>query len=229
MNCRRIDELIPLYVGGDLDEHAAGDVQSHLQSCEACRGLAAEYEASQVWLRAAEPPNFDDAFVDTIRAGVLRELAARETAPPFVERLREWFAPRRLVVATAALVLIFAVVLVFIYSSRPRVDRQDQQAGDYQPVPDVEKPQPDLKSAPGANQTVPRHIRRQASPRLRLALSRHRPEATPAAPVDASTAASQGAEMLRIELQTSDPNIRIIWFTSNPADREALNPMDETR
>jgi hypothetical protein len=36
-------------------------------------------------------------------------------------------------------------------------------------------------------------------------------------------------EMLRIELQTADPNIRIIWLAPKETDTQELEPMIETR
>jgi len=246
MNCRRIEELIPLYVEGDLGEHGASDVRSHIESCEACRGLVSEYEASQAWLRAAESPDFDEAFVDTIRAGVMRELAAREAAPPFAERLRQWLAPRRLVAATAALLLIFAAVLLFVLVSRSRVSQPEEQKAGIQPPPAVENrkegvnPEPDVKQA--ANQSGPRtpHRRvtllvrhasrvagRAAKPQEHL-IAQQPPDALPAAPKLDGSDASKSANMLRIEIQTADPNIRIIWFAPKPTDAERPNPMGET-
>src|SRR4051812_15419813 len=167
MNCRRIEELIPLYVEGDLGEYSASDLRSHIQGCEACRGLVREYEASQAWLRAAESPDFDEAFVDTIRAGVMRELAGREAAPPFAERLRQWLAPRRLVAATAALLLIFAAVLLFVLASRSRVSQPIVQKAATPPAPAVDNkqgsanPEPDVKLA--ANRSGRRTPHRPAS------------------------------------------------------------------
>ncbi|HKQ04746.1 MAG TPA: zf-HC2 domain-containing protein [Blastocatellia bacterium] len=246
MNCRRIEELIPLYVEGDLGEPGASDVRSHIESCEVCRGLVSEYEASQAWLRAAESPDFDEAFVDTIRAGVMRELAAREAAPPFAEGLRQWLAPRRLVAATAALLLIFAAVLVFFLAGRSRVSPQKEQQAITQPQPAVEKkpesgnPEPDGKQATiqsgprtphrGASLVV-RHTSRVAGravkPQEHL-IAAHPPDTVPAAPKLDGSDASKSADMLRIEIQTADPNIRIIWFAPKPTDAETPNPMGET-
>jgi putative zinc finger protein len=246
MNCRRIEELIPLYVEGDLGEHGASEMRSHIESCEACRGLVSEYEASQAWLRAAEPPDFDEAFVDTIRAGVMRELAARETAPPFAERLWQWLAPRRLVAATAALLLIFAAILLFVLVNRSRISQPEGQKATTQPQPAVENrkeivnPTPDGKQA--TNQSGPRtphfgaalrvrHTKRDAGraakPQEHL-IAQQPPDALPAAPKLDGNDASQSADRLRIEIQTADPNIRIIWFAPKPTDAERPNPMGET-
>jgi Putative zinc-finger len=244
MNCRRIAELIPLYVEGDLVEHELDRVRSHVQDCAACRARVAEYEASQAWLRAAEPPDFDEAFVDTIRFGVMRELAASE-ATPLAERLKRWLAPRRLAAATAALIVIFITLAFFIYQSRSRLNQHDDEMANGTPPP-VEKKPDDVKPAPGAKPEAVHHTKRRMPHRVAPLIARHsrrtiqrlngpqdhivaqQPlKASPAVPSDNHNAA-EGDEMLRIEFQTANPNIRIIWFAPKQID-DAPSPMGETR
>src|SRR5205085_2400166 len=117
MDCKRVEEWIPLYVEGDLRFAQAGDLRAHAQTCEACGALLAQYEQSQAWLRANATPMFDEAFIDTVRAGVMREITAIPARRPFVERLREWIAPRRFALVTAALMLIFIALAAFVYLS----------------------------------------------------------------------------------------------------------------
>lgn len=241
MNCRRIEELIPLYVEGDLDQSSTAGVQAHVRSCAACRELAAEYEASQAWLHAYEVPDFDEAFVDGVRRGVMRELAGHETRLPFVERLKGWLTPRRM--AVAALMIIFMALTLVIYSSRPRRDRDSHNQAKDLPTPGLEKNSEGLKVASEAKPDPGRRRERQAprralpvlvkSPRRpgvepRQALARQ-PSMRPEAPVTDGGPPTYNQEMLRIEFQTADPNIRIIWLTPKPSDPEASEPMDETR
>ena len=242
MNCRRMEELIPLYVEGDLDEHSASHVRSHLQACVACRARAAEYEASQAWLRAYGPPDFDEAFVDSIRAGVMRELGASEATPPFVERLKLWLAPRRL---AAALIVIFIALALFIYSSKSRVNHQDDQAAGHQSTPPVEKLPDNQNVQPDKPRRIshpPRRTARRAAPLLANHLQRDARRATmpqdhfvapplkamSAMPVDSNNAATYSQEKLRIEFQTADPNIRIIWFAPKQTETDAPKRMGDT-
>ena len=50
----------------------------------------------------------------------------------------------------------------------------------------------------------------------------------PVEPGGGSNGATGSAERLRIEIQTADPNIRIIWFAPKPTDMDAPKPMGET-
>jgi hypothetical protein len=246
MNCRRFAELIPLYVEGDLAERELSRVRSHLQACAACRARADEYEASQAWLRAAEPPDFAEAFVDSVRLGVMRELAATE-APPLFERLKVWFAPRRLAAATVALTAIFIALALLIYQGRSRSGHHDSEVATGEPAPPVEKmvegPRPALvagpapahrprrRTTPNRDASLATRTRRDAghtsAPHDQL-VAQHAPETVPAAPADGGNAATNSAGRLRIEIQTADPNIRIIWFAPKPTDGEAPKPMRET-
>jgi predicted anti-sigma-YlaC factor YlaD len=47
MNCKDVQELLPLYVGGDLKEKRARPVTEHVQSCADCAGSADEYRESR--------------------------------------------------------------------------------------------------------------------------------------------------------------------------------------
>lgn len=245
MDCRRIAELIPLYVEGDLAQPGASRVRSHLQACADCRAQVAAYEASQAWLRASEP-DFDEAFVDTIRTGVMRELAASEATPGLIERLKMWLTPRRLAAATAGLIVIFIAVMLFRDASRPRLAHQDNEMAHEPPAPPVENKVDGTKPVLGASKTINQPKRRTpnraapllarqsrrdavgaAAPQDHL-VAQHPLNVMPAAPVNDSDAATDSKAMLRIELQTADPNIRIIWFAPRQTQTAAPQPMGDT-
>jgi len=246
MNCRRIAELIPLYVEADLAERELGRVRSHLQTCAACRAQAAEYEASQAWLRASASPDFDEAFVDTVRLGVMRELAASAAGPSLFERLQMWLAPRRLAAATVALIVVFVTLAFFILQSRSRLNHQDNEMATDAPAPTVEKKPEDMEPAPGAKPETARQSRRRTPRHVAPLFAYHsrrnirhvsRPQddvlaqqllnARPAV-LSNNRYATENDDMLRIDFQTADPNIRIIWFAPKQID-DAPNPMGETR
>src|SRR5262245_48459783 len=77
MNCKQIERLIPIYIGGELNPRQVAAVRQHTESCERCKGLVAEFEASQNWLRDLKPPEFDDVVFDNLRAAVREEIARK--------------------------------------------------------------------------------------------------------------------------------------------------------
>src|ERR1044071_3177162 len=94
MNCRRIEEMIPLYVEGDLEVDLAESVSAHLKSCEGCSRLAGGFNASQEGLRSYTPPAFDSAFFDGLRNGVLARIESEKARPSFLQLIAtnwRWF------------------------------------------------------------------------------------------------------------------------------------------
>jgi hypothetical protein len=243
MNCRRIEELIPLYVEGDLDERSTADVRSHLQGCIGCSALADEYEASQAWLHSYEPPDFDDSFVDGIRLNVMGEIAKPDGKTSFVDRLTMWLTPRR--VASAAIALIVAIIALslLVYSKRSS-DHHEIATTGTQPALEVkngsdsENPKTPVKQAivsPKRHRVAPlpvKYFRRKANrlgtrPDHDIA-QQSPPAVNPDEPINGSEVESGSKEMLRIELQTADPNIRIIWFAPKQSG-DTSKPLNETR
>lgn len=47
VNCRRARRLLPLFVGGDLEEEQAANVERHVSGCEGCASELAAYERSR--------------------------------------------------------------------------------------------------------------------------------------------------------------------------------------
>src|SRR5262245_48175511 len=86
MNCTRVQELLPLYVGADLVAREAESVRAHLETCAPCRELAEEFAASTAWLQAAPPPEFDEAFFADLRGDVQQAIAQTALRPSWAER-----------------------------------------------------------------------------------------------------------------------------------------------
>ena len=239
MNCRRIEELIPLYVGGDVDRRLSGEVQSHLKTCGGCAELAAEYEASRNWLSGA-PPEFDEALLADVKRGVMRELENAKPQAGLFELMSETIARTLLRPAVAAglLLVVFGALTFWLYAERP---------GSKPPTQAVV---PEDRVAP---ERVARDSNRDTTPRAKEQPQRtgvnHHPRAVGVSSnrrqrsigVTAEQAITKIAEatneaqspsavavdsdgMLRIEIQTVDPNIRIIWFAPREIDDQRTNP-----
>jgi hypothetical protein len=231
MDCRRIEELIPLYVGGDVGRRVSGEVQSHLKTCDGCAELAAEYEASRNWLSGA-PPEFDEALLADVKRGVLRELENAKPQAGLFELVSETIVQTLLrpAVAAGVLLVVLGALTFWLYA-----ERQGSK-------PPTQAVVPEDKVAPERVSRDP-HVNAKEQPR-RVAVNHHRrafdassnrrqrsidvtaqqaitkiAEATTEAQSPAALAVDSGG-MLRIEIQTVDPNIRIIWFA--PREIEAV-------
>ena len=199
MNCTHTARLLPLYAGDDLDGRRALAVKTHLRSCPACRELSEEYAASGRWLSDRAAPAFDDEFFADLRASVRREIARGGAPAGFWQRLASRPGWRPAPAVAVALLLIGGGLL-----AGSRLLRNPEP-----PPPPVlaQAPPPAAVEDEGfGGQKIKPGRAPRSRPRafasFAVALKESPPEQEPAAePV-----------MLRIEIQTADPSIRIIWL-----------------
>ena len=242
MNCKRIETLIPLYVEGNLEPEIEEAVLSHLKSCAGCGKLAEEYAESQSSLRLHAPPDFNEAFYAGIRHRVLSEIEIENSRPSFFQSLvfgLRW----KPALAALMLMIIFGSVAIYFLSdeTKPQIDSvelvKDEKPGEENPQPaktpeepyridkdNVAKNEDQKKSTGPARRKVPR--RTQPEPELPIEplssediiafdpFERYEPPVED--PITTGATAPEGTT--RIEIQTSDPNIRIIWFAPKKVD-----------
>jgi anti-sigma factor RsiW len=235
MNCRRIEELIPLYVGGDVDRRLSGEVQTHLKTCDGCAELAAQYEASRNWLSGA-PPEFDEALLADVKRGVMRELENAKPQAGLFELMSETIAQTLLRPAVAAglLLVVLGALTFWLYAERQGSKPQTQAVVSEDKVaPERVARDPHVHAKEQPRRAAVNHHRRafEASSNRRQrsigvtaqqAITKTA-EATNEAQSPAALAVDSGG-MLRIEIQTVDPNIRIIWFAPREIDNQRTNP-----
>lgn len=239
MNCRRVEKLIPLYVEGDLASSKATDLSAHLEWCGRCNWLADEFRESQSWLRTSESPEFDQAFLEDFKSGVLRRIERVSTKPSPLAVLMQQWTRRQIFALSTAMLVILGVVVFYIYQTTstqlPMViaDKQADSEGPLQAEPPQVR---DTGTAPEASsgQHHPINQARRKARTASSAMANRTIEPPPpvqptpfvedslagsAQPADVAPAGgSEFPQMLRIEIQTSDPSIRIIWFAPKETD-----------
>ncbi len=235
MNCTRAEQLIPLHAGGDLPTAEAGSLRQHIEACAHCRQMAEEFAASQAWLSEFAAPAFDESGFADLRASVRREIEQLESAGEGAAG-RRWFGwlwPQwspRLAFAAAALILLAGLAVV-AYRVKP-LSSEPTVAGSKQPAPPSPTPQHEEQQA--VVNPPPSHRR---PPKPAPILQRLTPDDATVAAVEPNatvltaqnstepainTSLAQAVpEMLRIEFQTADPNIRIIWFAPKAGKTES--------
>lgn len=267
MNCKQIQELLPLYVGRDLEEKRAKLVTAHVQSCAECADLADEYRETRQLLQLFAPPPFSEAVFAGIRQRVLREIERESTAPTLPQLVASLFRPRiRWAVATA-LLLAFSVFAFYFIANRTN-DRQ-QAADGRRTIERTTREEQANPQSPGHESAVsppssseetdghpPASIGRNAGAGTRIAGSgahqsqqkknfaaaADRPRSVAANMPDTrwrtAGASAEGNNLsepdaipardpvssektLRMEMQTKDPHIRIIWFSPQPGKRDS--------
>lgn len=265
MRCTRVEKFLPLYVAGDLaGRRAERHVAQHLATCERCREMAEEYDASRDLVRDAAtlPPDFDGAFYAEIRRSVLDEITRERTrlAPPPASNVFASLFNARFVYAASLVLIVAAVAALSLYNYVERkseiatANRERTETPEATPVPTGttasndggsvdpgEKTVEETKSG-GSRQTAkslflkrrpnsggnaqnetqrslnlannaPVHVKRNPRAPVVAAPDEHTAEI---ATINSGGATDAAPEVSRIEIQTSDPNIRIIWLSPRP-------------
>jgi hypothetical protein len=251
MNCKQVQELLPLYVGRDLEEKRERLVTAHVHSCAECAGAADEYRETRQLLQDFVPPPFSEDVYLGLRGRVLHEIEAVPTVPSLPQLVAGWFRPR-LTWAVASAVLIAITLFVLYFIANRRNDQHQVVSKD----PAMEQPARNEKGGsqrdtqavlPPSSQEGDQHklagIRQPQRRKYRNALTARANSATVIAPDAKSTVANVSPQpnnsaepglfpapdsaasekTLRVEIQTKDPNIRIIWFSQQETKPTAPN------
>ncbi len=202
MSTRHVLDRLPLWVEGDLPEREAEAIQNHLDHCPDCQAAAKRLRTSQAWLRKAWlrealAPPFDVADHAALREAVMAQVRS-EPSPRRISRL----TPRTALFATGAAALLIAVLVPLRHrlpASPPQVASAPNALSAH--------PLPPPPSRPAPNPSIPPRLARVRP--LRLARAEPPPGPT------------------RIEFQTSDPSIRIIWLAQATPSPDPNPPLPE--
>jgi hypothetical protein len=203
--------------------------------------MADEYKDSHNWLQSGEEPEFDDAALNAFKAGVLRRLSENSAKPSLMSALMQHWSRRQIFALAAAALIIFGMVVLYVSQSRARISvpvpkRAESNPTEQPGLPDVQPPEvrkdtdrvvgsrrPGHRShrsislARNSGRAHARHAANQTGMQTSVARAR--------GPIMNSTANFGGSPaLLRIEFQTSDPNIRIIWFAPKETDSNQSKP-----
>jgi hypothetical protein len=250
MRCTHAEKLIPLFAGDDLPAPDADALRRHLESCANCRRLAAEFEESRDWLRGFAAPQFDEAMLDGMRDSVLIDIGRIENRA----RWLQWIVPgwnlRFAFAASLALMLIGVLFGLVTNRRQPPYDPQSNQAemrkggGNQVELPDDKAPdgrakddeqvatgKPDRRKfkrkaiEPGLNEPQQTKERMIEPDLIAQSINATEPATDQSFVADPANIDSDvNRDMLRIEIQTADPNIRIIWFAPKPGAAPTSRP-----
>lgn len=203
MSCTHISELIPLYISKDLDESEIETVGQHLLSCEPCRSLESQYREADSWLKSLSEVDPGTPANGELRARVNRKLDTVETKQIGWETVV--FAG-----AIAAALLITSAFALTMYS---RTDQTNRDAGS---VAVINKDPVQQTLTPAVPKVVKRRLPARVSSHSRVNRNKATAPSTAGEIADIKCGSETATHTpMRIEIQTSDPNIRIIWLTDN--------------
>jgi DNA-binding XRE family transcriptional regulator len=233
MNCAYVEQLLPLYVGRDLEAERSMSVADHLQSCKRCAQAAGEYAQAKQLLQRFEAPSFSDAIYAGIRRQVLNEIERESHAPAWSTAISQFFASLaapRMRWITAALVLALSVTALYFMTKRSNpiphrvniADDSTQKATDRgADAPAATTHDKDANAGPIKRRSQQRGKaivrvahREMLLSRMAETKSLSPPNNIPGQPNVEPSQPSSAHAPLRVEIQTSDRNIRIIWLSN---------------
>jgi predicted anti-sigma-YlaC factor YlaD len=207
MNCTAIQDLAPLFVEGDLPRRKAERVRRHVEGCPACRTLIEDFRSSQHWLRTSAAPVVDGAALDELRRAVWRQI---ETQPrpsrTWLGIERAWATLRR----WASQPAVAAVAVMVVVVGSVALSRMDGLGGTRL------GPSATVASPDGEGQ-----LEMADDPEMAEASDDSERILAQASPDEVAEGEGDGAEgradedAVRVEFQTHDPDVRIIWFASS--------------
>jgi hypothetical protein len=225
MDCKRIQELLPLYVGCDLSGKLAKSIGVHLQSCKPCANSADEYRETRQLLRQFEPPAWDHKFYSSLRQEALRQVSLESNASGRIHVFAAGrFRPNLRWALVTVLLLVGCLLTLYVSSIRRAENPQlatNSRSGKRtiaNPLTDAqsagERPDKSLDRSPAIStrkkvfQAVS-NVVKKGSERLATVNEGIHPEPNQSAGGDPYSS----KKIMRMEIQTKDQNIRIIWFS----------------
>ena len=240
MNCKNVEPLLSLYVGRDLEEEHSRLVAAHLQSCTKCTLAADEYGGAGQLLQGYQPPFFGDEMYAGIREQVLNKIERESHAPVrpgiFSQLFLALVQPRMRWV-TAALLLAISVTVLYMSRNPSGQLLNDQQVAVLTKAPnqtgsgaDGRSENSNASASPSSFSnkglaTTRRPITGKREANLGVAATKRSRESAKTMKVDSATndrvdqrvvgvsQPSSAPAPLRVEMQTTDRNIRIIWLS----------------
>lgn len=246
MNCKQVEELLPVYAGRDLEKKRATLVTEHVKTCAACARVADEYRENIQLTGQFAPPVFSEAVYAGIRQRVLREIETKAMAPAWSQTIVNLFRPKLTWAIASVLLIVVSMFAIYFIVNR---GNDEHQLADNLPA----KVQPGTKERPNSRPQdnkradlppsvntdgkeqqpvgVPQPQRKRSRDTLagRMnAVGVKAPDATSSANNVSPQPGSLPEPMvfphrnsaalvktLRVEIQTKDPKIRIIWFVQH--------------
>ena len=213
MNCKNVEPLLSLYVGRDLEEEQSRLVAAHLQSCTECTLAADEYAGASQLLQRYEPPVLSDEIYTGIREQVLNEIERGSHAPAWpgiVSQLFLALVQPRMRLITATLLLAIAVTALYLSRNSWRQLPNERQVAVRTEEPNQAGSGADVRSGKSNESSGSSSFSNKGQIRV---TTTSRPTTGKRQRAVAVSRPSSAPAPLRVEMQTSNQNIRIIWLS----------------
>ena len=199
MKCSTVEKILPLLVGDDFEGRCKREIEEHLAGCEECRLIHQDLLRSRAWIASIPGPSLGEAESGELRRGVWRQIESRGLRAGEV-------VPRygRFAVSSAA--LLAAALLGIVVLSKGR-------SGPVASPPAAAVPAaPEEAVAALTPARTLEEVEASAVP-APVPVKTRPPRARTGRPAGAAP-----SEVIKIEFQTANPDVRIIWLVKKGAE-----------
>ncbi len=222
VSCPRNASLLALHAGYDVPPEEATGLRRHLEDCADCRLLLSELRTTRDWLRANATPPVDGQLLDELRTRVVRRLVRERPFPWLLALLgRTWASWRSMNWQSARGLAVATLLMVGALGALPSLNGHRAQRSAWRATESaIALPS---RLSVSSDEAEPGDEDESTAPDPEPGADEELAEAEPVAgPLDAGVEEPSSGSGLRIEMQTTDPNVRIIWFAANSAHEQGV-------
>jgi len=244
MSATHVIEKLPLWIGGDLTEQESLSVQAHLEICPACRAEASAYREAMFCLRMPPEPPFTEEERSAMRLEVMAEVRRRGAPKPTR-------AMPLLLAAAASIPVAMLFHALYGAEEKPaaaalaaqrssavvtgRPAGEASETSETSKADETGKPTgamvvaqaqtPTEGAVPAAPRVRPANAAITVAQRRGSSVTQER-ESSVTRERGSSVTQERESSVTRMEFQTENPNIKIIWFTRAGATTNATAKLD---
>jgi anti-sigma-K factor RskA len=240
MNCPKFETQIALYVGGDLSNKEAKELEQHLSNCQECSQFMVGLQESLLSLTNFGQLNIDEQVFTTLRANVMAEIRKQNQQIGWWQKIFNFsFGSWRYALVSSVILAVLATSTYLLFVNKKEVTNQ---ATVNQTNSSLEKPvvKPDNKLAKSEvinnieevrqpvehkknryikvnrkiNKNVVKDIEPTNTSEIALVNDINKSNSGQKFTIDNVALENIMDNKVKMEIQTSNPNIRIIWFVN---------------
>jgi hypothetical protein len=245
MNCQEFELQIALYVGNDLEATELLLVEKHLADCQSCKQFMLEMQDSQLAFTKFGSPDIDEQVFSNLRASVLEQISLQKEKPSWWKNLfgfqfKFWQYATALSLIIGLFIISSYLLLVSnkvennIAINNSNLVEKTIVKTPTQETPTIDKSVNDRKSEEPIELSQTSNIAKPVVKHINYIKYKKHTVKTEnnasdnivenpniiASKTDNSNVIHLKQEPIKMEIQTKNPNIRIIWFTNKDEKTE---------